>query len=883
MLKMMLGLLALILGIALTSSASAQTYTWVVPNGSWANASNWSPITGPPGAGDNAVINFSANATVSIDTPVSCNSLTIGGGSFLQTVTVVTSSSLAIGAGGCTVNSLGTLNVNLGGIASGNTISIASSGTMTIDSGTLSNTTLTNNGSLTITGTGTSTFNSVIINNAGMTTWNATADLLLNNPSAFNNQAAGSFFAGSDHNIDSQAGAGATFNNAGFFDKSNSAVGVTTTITSNVTFSNTGTVAIPFNNTVAINNFPAVAAGTLGGNYQLSGNLTINTGATISTLTGNILLQGANAKIMNGGGMPLLANATSSSGILSLSGGAALSVTGPFSTSGSFGVDTGASFTVTSGNFTIASSGTASLDGAMLNVPAGIITNNGFFFGGNSATVTGSLTNAGTLSVNTDQILHISGNFTQTSAGNYDPSITSPTDFGVLDVSGTATLDGTLFIVPSYTPATGDTWKLLTYTSHSGQFATVNSFSSGFSVAQIVNPGDITAQVGAFVGNPPIIFFIDVSATAAESNTPITFNAIAADINGLPLNYHWDFGDGSTGSGSPITHAFPSDASWTVTVHVDNGAASSTATVLVTTLSPNSGGAGIPNVGDGQSAPNPLNGFTITLVKSDGGLCQFNLDINALIRANFSVSTAFDTIDGRNSTVVGLQPVFKADQSGVYVATSSATDSTTNVLAGRARKTIGMSGAEVGATPQVKTPPKNHGIGKASTKGKFQFPKSTAASIATPDTVTFSGTIELPEGLDLSPTATREFQFSVGNIIDSITINSKGKSVGASKLGRLKKVSISFPHLPKGTTSTPASIITKFQVMVSQAGLSLNGFDTEGITNTYAASEKGMKSVKRSVQVAMVFAGVVWQTSAPVTFTLSPKADSGAISGRSSL
>jgi hypothetical protein len=328
-------------------------------------------------------------------------------------------------------------------------------------------------------------------------------------------------------------------------------------------------------------------------------------------------------------------------------------------------------------------------------------------------------------------------------------------------------------------------------------------------------------------------------------------------------------------------HAFTSEAVWTVTLTVTNGITDATATLQIAALGPNSGGSGIPNLSDGQSTANPLNGLSITLVKSDGGLCEFAIDINALIRDAFAASTAFDTIDGRSATVAGLKPAFKADASNIYIATTSATDTTTNAVAGKARKTIGMSGAEVGETPKVKTPPKNHQITNAATKGKFIFGKPTGATKAVPDTVSFSGTFELPEGLDLSKTSTQDFQFSIGNILDSVTINAKGKMVGASKMGRIKKLSIRFPHLPKGQTQTSAGQFAKFTVTISQTGLSAGGFDTEGITPTYAAAETSLKSVKRSIQVAMVFAGVVWQVNAPVTYTLSAKGDSGVIAGRS--
>ena len=857
--------------IAPFAHGAGTTVHFAVANGNWASATSWSPQQVPTAA-DDVIVDFTSAATVMINSSVACNSITVGGVATAQTVALT--GSLSVGPGGCNINALGVVNVGLAASLTATTYSVAAVGTLTLSGGTLASGTLNNSGTFNLTGSSASTIANATVNNSGVTTWDAVSNLLLDTNSVFNNQATGVFHALSSHNIDSST-AGAAFNNNGIFDFSNPNVGAITTITSNVNFSNTHTVSIPFKNTLAIKNLASLSGGVLKGDYLLAG--TLQLGSAITKLNDDIFLQSNTAAITDANGTNLLSGLTMNSGVLALSNGARLTLNGPLTSSKSVTLDSGAILTIASGNLVL-TSGIMPLDTCTINVPGGIIDNQGAIIYSIATTLNCSLRNAASLK--TTGLTTLNGNYSQTLTGAIQPRIFSATNYAVLAISGTATLDGLVGVIADYVPTTGDAWKFITFASHTGQFSGLTVFANGFAVSQVVNPGDITLKVGAFLGISPVISSIEPSTTVAATNTPVSFNAIAADPNGGNLVYTWDFGDGSTGSGNPVSHSFPSDANWTVMLDVFNGSVHVKESLVITTLSPNSGGAGISNIGDGQSAPNPLSGFSITLVKSDGGLCQFNIDVNALIRTTFNVSTVFDNVDGRNSTVTGLLPVFKANQSGVYVATSSAMDTSTNLVVGKARKTIGMSGAEVGAVPKVKNPPKNHGMSKTSIKGKFIFGKANAATSGSPDSVTFSGTIELPEGLDLSPNSTQQFQFSVGNIFDSIAINAKGKSVGASKLGRIKKVTLSLPHL-KGTTLTAANIFAKFQVAVSQAGMSANGFDTEGITSTYAITEKRVKSVKRFVQVAMVFAGVVWQTTSPVSFTLSPKADSGTISGRS--
>ena len=256
----------------------------------------------------------------------------------------------------------------------------------------------------------------------------------------------------------------------------------------------------------------------------------------------------------------------------------------------------------------------------------------------------------------------------------------------------------------------------------------------------------------------------------------------------------------------------------------------------------------------------------------------FTINVDALTRSAFGVSTDFSGVSGSIGTRSGTGPVMQFTQPGVFVVTSSAIDTSTNAIAGKARKSLALSNKEVGLTVKYKNDPKSPKIKTGKIGGKFAFSKSTAASAGKTDTVTYSGSFELPEGLDLNSKPT--FAFAIGNIIDSVTVDDKGKGTGKSATGFIKKVQVKYPKLAKGVTVTAAGQTATFQVTVSGVNLSSKGFDTEGITSSLLPSEKSLKTVPRSVQVAMVFAGAAYSATANVSLKVSNNGSSGAIGTR---
>jgi hypothetical protein len=289
-------------------------------------------------------------------------------------------------------------------------------------------------------------------------------------------------------------------------------------------------------------------------------------------------------------------------------------------------------------------------------------------------------------------------------------------------------------------------------------------------------------------------------------------------------------------------------------------------------VGPGSGGANI--VDSEPPVENPLNGITIDVIGSEGGLIQLAVDVESLNRAVFDVDTTFDGINGRVGSMRGTRPFQQFTQPSVFVATSTAIDLADNTPKGKGRKMLPISADEVGqANPSI-SQPVSRSLDLNKISGKFAFDKTT------PDQVAFSGTVELAAGLDLS--AEQELSFGLGNVIDRVIVTAKGQAKDKSKgeLGRIKKLRVKYPKLPKGTTVTAVGMKASVDITFSTEDMDLKGFDTEGITSSLRSVEVGMKTVPRQIQAAMVLGGISYANLIPVEFKLSTKQDSGQINGR---
>lgn len=371
---------------------------------------------------------------------------------------------------------------------------------------------------------------------------------------------------------------------------------------------------------------------------------------------------------------------------------------------------------------------------------------------------------------------------------------------------------------------------------------------------------------------------VDFETRSVKTGTTVKWTGSGVDSNNIGLIFTWDFGDGSAPvTGKSVSHLMSvstGESSYTVTVTAGHANGSVTATATIAVAAPASGGTA--NIANGDASVNPLLNIKSTLFDSDGGILELDVSGAAVGRAPFDLNTDFDGLKGRVASRIGFRPLQRFAEPGVFVATHTATDHSTGLDAGKARRTLAVSERELGQS--TVTPPGSHEVKLKTMAGKFLFGRSGAATLAKPDTVTFSGTIELPAGLAL--TQNLPVSIGIGNIIDSATVTSKGKAQLPSTLGRIKKLQVKFPRLAKGNTTTTAGQLATVTIGLSSLSMSANGFDTEGVTSSVRSDEATLKNVARNIQVALTIGGVAYESTAPVQFKLSKKQDSGAIAGR---
>jgi hypothetical protein len=358
------------------------------------------------------------------------------------------------------------------------------------------------------------------------------------NGATLTNQPSATFDFQGDHFLYVSTG-GATFDNLGTVTKS-AGSGMTTIA---ATFNNSGLVEVQ-SGTLSLN-----GGGTHSGTFQGSGSLYFGGGT--HTLTGSIMnlnvSVGGGAVAMNGtyqaantaltgGTFTLAAGLTAHSETLNLSGGTLtgegdIVVSGLFiwasGTMGGAGATTASGGIVFSGNNgrnldsrTLANEGTAifqdgfltAYNGALIHNAAGAtwefqgddflytgtggatFQNDGALSksaGDGTMTIFPAFVNGGSVAVQSGTFW-FGGGFTQTAAGILYVRIGGLTDFDQYNVGGAASLGGTLDVALTggYIPDPGDTFKVMTFANHTGQFAAVNGHGQGYTAQY--NPMDVT-------------------------------------------------------------------------------------------------------------------------------------------------------------------------------------------------------------------------------------------------------------------------------------------------------------------------------------------------------------------------------------------------------
>jgi hypothetical protein len=225
-----------------------------------------------------------------------------------------------------------------------------------------------------------------------------------------------------------------------------------------------------------------------GGTYNVAGTLEIEQlgsgGGEIVTNAAAIVLNGTGSAILDGAGLDALTNlaANGATASFTVMGGRNVTTSGRFSNAGNFTVGSGSTFTVGGPGIFIQTAGTTT-DNGTLTVSGGVRLSGGSLLG--VGTVSGNLQSSGIItpgkSASTTGIMTESGSYVQSGTGSLDIAIGGAkvgTNYDQLKAT-TATLGGNLnlSLINGYVPAVGSTYKIVSFTSGSGQFSNVSGLA----------------------------------------------------------------------------------------------------------------------------------------------------------------------------------------------------------------------------------------------------------------------------------------------------------------------------------------------------------------------------------------------------------------------
>ncbi len=287
---------------------------------------------------------------------------------------------------------------------------------------------------------------------------------------------------------------------------------------------------------------------------------------------------------------------------------------------------------------------------------------------------------------------------------------------------------------------------------------------------------------------------------------------------------------------------------------------------------------------------NSQNGAVGRLVKSGSGMVSLQVGLSN-VPGGMNAQTNFTDQHGNTAGMppsgpppqggqLGLAPANVFTVPGIYVAEAMALNGAGNPI-GMLRHTIPISMGDIGVSSgaeekavQRDTTVTDSAITASSMSGKFQFTSSKA------DTVVFSGTISLPAGYTPAAASGNDISVSLGNVIDTVHLTSKGKLTLPTTLSRITKFKLTPPKLTGGVAVGGET--AKVSMTMNVAGLVVDGFDSEGISVDVRSDETGETSVARFIQVDMVMGGQSYSGLVQVSYATSSNGDFGTMSARSS-
>jgi N-acetylneuraminic acid mutarotase len=440
----------------------------------------------------------------------------------------------------------------------------------------------------------------------------------------------------------------------------------------------------------------------------------------------------------------------------------------------------------------------------------------------------------------------------------------------------TATGDPTI----GFSAANLPSWLTLNGATLSGTPTAPGSLQVGLTATNASGSDTKTLQISIApeTNDPPVVTDIIVSRNPVRTSTDVTFTAQAVSLSGLPLSYNWHFflnqvRDGAPMGGQTVTRGFTQEGEFIAVVVASDGFRDSAQFQKLTiTLAPNPNGQG-PNITDGQPVVvNPENGLGIHITGSLAGVVDVDVAVDVpraapspyplpagargtTARAGETYETRFN--NGR-AAAGGTAVASKFQKATIFVAETIAREN--GVETRKVRRMIPVSVRETGETgqsPMVTAEPGSSAIQAVMMKGKCVFGKNGKS-----DKITVKGEIEVPAGLN--PRQTMDVPVGVGNIVDTVTLSDKGRQVFSDQ-NLVSRMSVKFPRLPKGVTTTQAGTKAKVSFQLSGPRLNELGLDTEGITRNVAPKTK----VSRTIQTALVLGGVSYAALIEVDYSYS--------------
>lgn len=315
-----------------------------------------------------------------------------------------------------------------------------------------------------------------------------------------------------------------------------------------------------------------VAGGLNYGTLNVNGNITIDGGVLATGFVGQVALApNKTMTIQNGGRATFTGAFTTSNAIYNVTGagskletllfnlniasGGTVNVNagGLLSSAGAINVGTG-----TPGTLAVATGGNLVATGPLTIGSLGTLTGTG--------TIPGDVSNGGVVAPGSSAgALHVSGNYAQTSGGKLQIEIrgTTPvTGYDQLLISGGATLAGTLAIdLVGFTPAAGDSFNILDFTTHSGSFTTFQlpalPGSLQWNINQLFTAGVLSVFSNAGPGDFNGDYVVDAADYVVWRNDP---NRTQAQYDTWRTNFGQYLGAGSAAGLSSST--VPEPAAW---------------------------------------------------------------------------------------------------------------------------------------------------------------------------------------------------------------------------------------------------------------------------------------------------------------------------------